>query len=122
MNAPLMIATLLICSACSSMQPVDTSPEQLPEQIIQGRLIQPGDRVKIGTSDGESHELQVTKITPELILGETAEIAIGDVVTVEILEATTVGKAVVGTAVLTMSLAFWVAISALITAVVTLGL
>lgn len=122
MKALLVIASLLICTACTSMKPVQRSPHSLPEQIIQDNLIQPGNRVNIETTDGKYHEFQVTEVTSERISGDTTEIAIADVVAVQILEATTLGKAVVGTAVLAMSVAFWAAVSALIAAVVTLGL
>jgi hypothetical protein len=44
------------------LYPVDLPPEQLQEQIAAEQIIEVGQTVRISTSDGTSHEFEVTDI------------------------------------------------------------
>ncbi len=58
-------------------------PEELHERISEGDIIQPGDFVKIVTSDGQRHNFEVANRTADRITGKSVEIPITDIVAIE---------------------------------------
>ncbi len=78
-----MFVIVLIFSGCTTLKPVELSPEQLHERISTGEVIQAGDDVKLITADGEQHEFKVIAVTNDRIMGEDIEIPIVDIIAVE---------------------------------------
>lgn len=77
------IIVILLASGCSTLTPVEMSPEQLHERISLGEIIQVGDSVRIVTTDGENHKFKVSAVTAEHIAGKDIEISIADILAVE---------------------------------------
>ena len=78
-----MFVVILLFSGCTTLRPVELSPEQLHERISIGEVIQAGDDVKLFTADGKHHEFQVTAVTDDRIMGKDIEIPIADIIAVE---------------------------------------
>ena len=68
---------------CSTISPVEMTPEQVQEKISEGEVIRVGDTVRIATTDGEIHKFKVTAVTAQQIVGDDINIAIDDIVAVE---------------------------------------
>jgi len=78
-----ILLTFLFLPGCSSLQPVELSPEQLQTKIRSGEIISTGDKVQVVTADGQHHEFKVTALTDTLIEGKKDQVAIEDVVALE---------------------------------------
>ena len=109
------IATILITSGCTTVRPTDLPREQLQDKIVSGEIIKLGDYATIITADGKRHGLKVLTVTEESVTGEqliaveggprdensfedtkvvvaeTIDIPITDIVGVETKEATIIG-------------------------------
>ncbi len=72
-----------VASGCTTLQPVEMSPEQLHERIFTDNIIEVGDSVKIVTSDGASHKFKVSAVTADHIAGKDIEVPIGDIIAIE---------------------------------------
>jgi hypothetical protein len=77
------LIAILILAGCTTMKPVEMSPDQLHDQISSGDIVGPGDQVKLFTSDGKTHELKVSAITDTSIVGDDIEVPIDDVIAME---------------------------------------
>jgi hypothetical protein len=81
---PLSILILILAIAgCTSMKPVAMPPDQLHERISAGDIINEGDKVKIVTTDGKTHQFTVTAVNDESIVGDAIDIPITDIVTLK---------------------------------------
>jgi hypothetical protein len=78
-----MIIIILVASGCTTLKPVEMSPEQLHERISAGEIIEVGDSVKIVTADGAIHKFKVTAISADHIAGKDIKLPIVDIVAVE---------------------------------------
>jgi len=78
-----LLSTLIFFYGCSSLQPVELSPEELQTQIRSGEILSTGDKVQLVTTDGQHHEFKVTALTDTLIEGKKEQVAIDDVVALE---------------------------------------
>ncbi len=78
-----MMMIILLASGCTTLKPVEMSPEQLHEQISTGDVIKVGDSVKVVTADGAISKFKITAITAEHISGKDTELRIEDIVAVE---------------------------------------
>ena len=74
---------LFLVGGCSTMKPIDMSPEEVQEKISAGEVLGVGDDVKLTTRDNAVHEFKVTSITDEQVLGDNIEIPIDDIVGIE---------------------------------------
>jgi hypothetical protein len=74
---------ILLASGCSTVTPVEMTPEQVQKKISEGEVIGVGDTVKIATSNGEVYNFKVTAVTNQQILGDDIEIPIEEVVAIE---------------------------------------
>lgn len=74
---------ILLMSGCSTVTPVEMTPEQVQQKISTGEVIAVGDAVKVATSNGEIYNFKVTAITSQQILGDEVEIPIEEVVAIE---------------------------------------
>jgi hypothetical protein len=122
MKSVRVMAVFLVCSACTTMKPVEIPPAQLSGQIIQEGTIKSGEWVKIGTLDGTFHEFQVKTIARDHISSDTEDIAIADIATLEIREATTVGKATGSAAAFSLGYGFMAGLGAIVALIATAGL
>ena len=74
------LIVILIITGCTSMKPVELSPEQLQDRISAGELVNEGDKVKIVTTEGKSHQFVVTDINDTTIVGDNIEVPIVDII------------------------------------------
>ncbi len=83
----------LASSACTTLKPKEATPEEVQRQLLSGELLQPGDRVRLVTTDETAYEFRVTEIDIEqgLVIGREERVPIVDVVAVETREVS-VGK------------------------------
>jgi len=89
-----IVATLaLLCSACTTLQPTEVPPERLQHMITHEKLFEPGDRVRLVTTEGEVYKFRVTKLDVEegLVIGRSHSVPIEDIVAVDTREVS-VGK------------------------------
>jgi hypothetical protein len=111
------IISILICSGCATVKTTDLPVEQLHERIVAGEIIKPGDYATIITADGMRYSLQVLTATEygvtgehhvavedgtrdentfeatQVVVAETIDIPITDIVGVETKDATIIGYA-----------------------------
>ena len=74
---------ILLASGCSTVTPVEMTPEQVQQKISEGEVIGVGDTVKVVTSNGDVYNFKVTAVTNQQILGNDIEIPIEEVVAIE---------------------------------------
>lgn len=81
----LFFCLLLTASACTTMNPVEMSPEAVQQRIVSENILVPGKRAKIVTQDGQIHKIRVNRIDKELRLieAEGGTIDITNIVAVE---------------------------------------
>jgi hypothetical protein len=78
-----VVLIILVTSGCSTVSPVEMTPEQVQQKISAGELIAVGDTIKVATSEGEVYDFKVTAVTNQQILGDEVEIPIEDIVAIE---------------------------------------
>ena len=80
----ILIASLIL-SGCTTLKPIETSPEELQRRIVEEQLLSPGDKVRIVTSDGTTHKLTSKQIDLEnRTVGDTKQqIPIDEILAVE---------------------------------------
>lgn len=88
MNLLAVMAVLLgalASSACTTLTPKEETPEELRRQLLSGELLQPGERVRLVTTDESVFEFRITEIDLEqgLVIGHDEQVPIADVVAVE---------------------------------------
>ncbi len=96
MNVLAVLALLLgslAGSACTSLSSKEATPEELRRQLLSGELLQPGERVRLVTTDETVYEFRIKEIDLDhgLVIGSDEQIPIADVVAVETREVS-VGK------------------------------
>ncbi len=74
---------ILMVSGCTSMKPVEMSPDQVQQKIAAGEVLGVGDKVKIATSDDQIHKFKVTEVTDQKVRGDGIEVPIDEIVAVE---------------------------------------
>jgi hypothetical protein len=110
----LAMLVLMALTACTTTKPVEMTPEQLQQKIINGYIIDPGDSATITTRDGTRHCCWVRSITGDSVVmgkggdpdnnfatdysvevdrAEQEPIPISDIVAIEKTELTDGGKA-----------------------------
>ena len=83
MKLILTLTAIIVVTGCTTLKPVELSPEQLHDRIYAGEVIHEGDSVKIITSDGKHHRFKVTAITDQSVVGKEIQLPIVDIVAVE---------------------------------------
>ena len=78
--AALTLVVLLVIQGCSTVRPVEMTPEVLQQQIESTKLIEVGDSVEIVTADGQKYKFDVTKVDKEQVIGKDVAIPIKDIV------------------------------------------
>jgi len=87
-SSTLMI--ILMVTGCTTLKPVELSPDQLQDRLPAGEIIQVGDSVVLTTADGNQHKFKVTSITNNYVAGKNVEVSIADIVAVGKRETSTV--------------------------------
>jgi hypothetical protein len=77
------ITAILFVGGCTTLKPVEMSPELLQQHISEGEVFEVGDYAKIVTTDGVIHKFKVTGVSADEILGKGVEVPISDIVAVE---------------------------------------
>lgn len=75
-----VFGTLL--GGCTSLAPVEMPPEEVREQVRAGQILGPGERVRVTTEDGETHEFKVVEVTERAVRGNTSDVLIDQIVSV----------------------------------------
>lgn len=65
------------------MKSVEASPHKVRVLIVSGNLIAPGDKIKVRTSDGVTHQLTVSAVTETRVIGASDHIMIADIESVD---------------------------------------
>jgi hypothetical protein len=76
-------ALLTVCTACTTLHPIEGSPMELRQRIDSGELLKAGDRVLIVTTDATAHKFKIVSINAGLIKGRTQTVPIEQVVKVK---------------------------------------
>lgn len=76
---------LFATTACSTMNPVEMSPEEVQMKILSENILEPGKHAKIVTIDGRIHDIRVDSIDGEsgTIETDSGDIPVIDIVAVE---------------------------------------
>jgi len=77
----LIAITCSVC-ACTSLQPIEPAGGN-GSPIAYQAVLTPGDRVRINTADGQTHEFRVSAVYDDRIDGEEISISIDQIVSVE---------------------------------------
>ena len=83
MRSFLVIVIVLMTSGCTTLKPVEMSPEELQQKIAAGEIIEVGDKVKVVTADGTVHKFEVSEITADRVSGKDVELPVADIIAVE---------------------------------------
>lgn len=83
MKSLLVIILALVGSGCTTLKPVEMSPEELQQKVAAGEIIEVGDRVKVVTSDGVVHKFVVTEVAADRVSGKDIDLPIADIIAVE---------------------------------------
>ena len=84
-NLVLVLAMLFMATACTSMNPIEMTPEAVQQKIVSENILQPGKRAKIVTSDGQNRKVRVKRVDAGSGVIETdgEPVRIDDIVAVE---------------------------------------
>lgn len=69
-KAATVISMVLVSGACTSTTFTDLSQQQLHEKIVAGEIMQPGGDVTIVTRDGIQHNVVVSSLTEDSVVGK----------------------------------------------------
>ena len=78
--AALTLVVSLVIQGCTTVRPVEMTPEVLQQKIESTKLIEVGDSVEIVTADGQKYKFDVTKVDKEQVIGKDVAIPIKDIV------------------------------------------
>jgi len=84
-NTLVLLLCAAIASACTTLRPVQLSTDNAQQQITSGELLKPGDKVRLITTDGKTHEFAITAIdvAEGTVKGPADSVRVADIVTVE---------------------------------------
>jgi len=69
MKSIFLVSAIILLTACSSLQSVNLTPNQIQNQISNSGIVDVGNEVKVYTSTGKTHQFVVTDITPTELKG-----------------------------------------------------
>jgi hypothetical protein len=72
-------------TGCTTLRPVDAPREEIQRRIVSGSLLKPGDKVRLVTSDGATHDFTVASVDPGqgVVTGGTETVQIADIASLE---------------------------------------
>lgn len=79
------MAVVIAVSGCTTLEPVAATPEEVQRQLLAGQLLEPGEVVRLVTTDEVVHKFKVLAVDIEqgVIRGRDDQVAIADVVALE---------------------------------------
>lgn len=79
------MAVVIAVSGCTTLEPVAATPEEVQHQLLAGQLLEPGEVVRLVTTDEVVHKFKVLAVDIEqgVIRGRDDQVAIADVVALE---------------------------------------
>ena len=80
-------ASALLLGGCTSLQLVDSSPEELRGQVRNGQIMRPGERVSLTTEDGTTHVFEVLEVTDRAVRSDAVDVPIESIVSVRTMQA-----------------------------------
>lgn len=88
MQSPLVLLltlTIAVLPACTSLKPIEASADEVQRLIVDERIIESGDRVRLVTADETVYEFRVTEVDREqgVVLGDDERIDIDDIIAVD---------------------------------------
>ncbi len=83
MRIPAIVLCVILVSGCTAMKSVEAPPQEVRELIVAGSLIAPGDKIKVRTSDGVTHQLTVSAVTNTRVIGASDQIMIADIESID---------------------------------------
>lgn len=90
----LLILTVCLVAACTTLHPIVGSPAELSQQIADGGVLHPGDRVVITTVQGIKHKFVMRSVHDGAIYGDHDSVPLNEIATLQRREFST-GKTVV---------------------------
>lgn len=80
-----LLALLCTVAACTTLKPIEMSPEVLQQKIVSDNILQSGKRAKVVTSDGRIQKIRVKRVDAEAGVVETdkEDVQIDDIVAIE---------------------------------------
>jgi hypothetical protein len=83
MRRLIVLAALISLAACTTLRPIEGSPNDLQSRIGSGGLLEAGDRVSIVTADAKTHKLRVRRISAGIIEGRKDRVPIDQIVSLQ---------------------------------------
>lgn len=79
------MALVIAVSGCTTLEPVAATPEEVQRQLLAGQLLEPGEVVRLVTTDEVVHKFKVLAVDIEqgVIRGRDDQVAIADIVALE---------------------------------------
>ena len=80
-----MVFAIVVCmlGGCTTWQPLESKPTDLPQHFNDGGLLKAGDHVLIRTTHGKKIHLLVRSVQDEVIRGDKDSVAFTDIATLE---------------------------------------
>ena len=80
-------AFAVLLGGCTSLQPVNSPPEELRGQVRNGQIVRPGEYVSLTTVDGTTHVFEVLEVTDRAVRGDAVDVLIDSIVGVRTMQA-----------------------------------
>jgi hypothetical protein len=81
----LPIGIVVLAAACTTLKPVAAPRDEIQRQIMSGALLKAGDKIRLVTSDGATHDLTVASVDPGrgVVAGEIESVRVADIASLE---------------------------------------
>ena len=79
----MLLASFLLGAACTTLEPVGPSPDEIRESIYAGDVLYRG--VRIVTTDGGTHRFRVLEVDSEagVVRGKTQEVSVAEIASLQ---------------------------------------
>jgi hypothetical protein len=79
----IVLAALISFAGCTTLRPIEGTPNELQSRIGFGGLLRNGDRVSIVTTDAKTHKFRVRAISEGIVQGRQDRIPVDQIVSVQ---------------------------------------
>jgi hypothetical protein len=86
MRRLISVLTIILLTACSSLQPIEMDPTSLQQSIKADKLIKIGEKVIIFTNYEKSYEFNVVSVTETEVIGKSVSVPIKDIIALKTAE------------------------------------
>ena len=83
MKRIIVLAALISFAGCTSLRPVEGTPNELQSRINSGGLLTHGDRISIVTTDAKTHKFRVRVISEGIIEGRQDRLRVDQIVSLQ---------------------------------------